>query len=79
MDVACFFFAMENCDSSWVVKEEYLIIIMREFSPVLHKNINCVYSQETPWRGTSNIKHVLWRNKNYPRIITNTPLQSEYQ
>ena len=69
------------------IKEEYLVIIMGWFSPVLHKNICCGYSLETPHRGTSNEypQHMfLWRNKkNYPRIITKyssltIPLKYQY-
>ena len=44
---------------------------------VLHKNIRCGYSLESPWRGDSNEypQHIfLWRNKeNYPLIITKYP------
>ena len=39
-----------------IVKEEYLMIIMGKFSPVLHKNICCGYSFEVPCQG--NYKHV---------------------
>ena len=56
------------------VKEECLVIIMGQFSPVLHKNICCGYSFEVSHWGTSNEypqRMFLWRNKkNYPRIIT---------
>ena len=40
------------------------MIIMGQFSPILHKNICCGYSLEVP-------RLFLGRNKkNYPRIIT---------
>ena len=50
------------------------MVILGQFSPVLHKNISCGYSLEMPRGGASN-KHpqhmFLWRNrKNYIRIIS---------
>ena len=50
------------------------MIIEGSFSSVLHKNICCGYSLESPRRGDSNEypQHMLlWRNKqNYHLIIT---------
>ena len=62
-----------------VVKEDYmyLMIILGQFSLVLHNNIFCEYSLEAPHRGASNEysqNMLLWRNKRkYPIIIACTP------
>ena len=57
----------------YTLSEEYLMIILWSFSPVLHKNICCGYSL-VPRQGASNEYPQLMfsqRNKkNYPRIIT---------
>ena len=57
----------------WLVKEEYLVIILRLFSYVSIKHICCEYSLEAPHEAllmsTHNICFV-WRcGENYPRII----------
>ena len=57
------------------LKEEYLMIILGYFSPILHKNVCCGYSLEAPNEYPQRMS--LWRNKkNYLRIITKYPLTS---
>ena len=60
-----------------IVKDEYLVIILVKFSPILHKNMYCGYSLEASHRGTSNEYNSMCfhreKRKKFPDLSSDMP------